>query len=107
MIFFKFKIKEYFSLFDNYIGMIGDMMPPDFPIVTQKYFLKLVINNKTVHIFKSFGEEIPARIDPNIRIRAFRTSDDIKELLQSGLKEGVYIVGSLDKKVLEEDFKIT
>lgn len=97
MSFFKFKIKEYFLLQGEQIGITGDMYPDDFPIVTKKFHLKLVSKNRTLHIFENIGEEIPSRNELSIRTRAFRTSDNIKKILDSEFIDDLYIVGSTDE----------
>jgi hypothetical protein len=90
---FKFIINEYFVLFGNQIGIVGEMQPDDFPIVSSKYKLKLMQEDKVLHYFKKIGEEIPVGGSKEKRMRAFRTSDDVKHILSSNELKNLYIIG--------------
>jgi hypothetical protein len=94
---FKFIINEYFALSGNQIGIIGEMQPDDFPIVSSKHKLKLMQKDKVLHNFKKIGEEIPVRDNKEKRIRAFRTSDDVKNILSSNDLKNLYIIGENDE----------
>lgn len=110
MKYFKFKISKCFYLTGDHIAMAGDMIPKDFPFITKDYFMKLVLNNKTLHAFKIMGEDRFSRTERNNQNRALRTLDDIKDLLLSiDLNNGansLYVIGSLDKEILNDNFKI-
>lgn len=90
---FKFIVNEYFVLSGNQIGIIGEMQPDNFPIVSSKYKLKLMREDEVLHYFKKIGEEIPVGGNKEKRMRAFRTSDDIKNILSGNELNNLYIVG--------------
>lgn len=90
---FKFIISEYFLLSGNHIGIVGGMQPDNFPIVSSKFKLKLMHEDKVLHFFEKIGEEIPVGNNKEKRIRAFRTSDDIKHTLSCNELKNLYIIG--------------
>lgn len=90
---FKFKVKEYFILSGGQIGIAGDMIPDNFPTVTNNFILKLVSKNKVLHVFESIGEEMFCRRSLSVKTRAFRTADNIRNILDSENISDLYIIG--------------
>lgn len=89
---FKFIITDHFILQGNQIGLIGEMFPEDITVVAAKnYTMQLFSSDKLVHIFQNIGIEVPVKSNNSVRCVAFRTSDDIKDILET--KDSLYILG--------------